>query len=94
MSNNQNSQTATTATTIGEQQPPQPQTQTQTQPSTTSALFAQLRSSIVEHSSGEFLRLKENESQVVTVLVRPDPDPAKATPRECRVLPILRISNG
>jgi hypothetical protein len=50
-------------------------------------LFAQLRTSIVEHSAGQYLRLKDGESHVVTVLVNYDPDhPQNSTPREEEVL--------
>jgi hypothetical protein len=50
-------------------------------------LFAQLRTSIVEHSVGQYLRLKDGESHVVTVLVNYDPEhPENSTPREEEVL--------
>jgi hypothetical protein len=46
-------------------------------------LFAQLRTKIAEHSSGQYLRLKDGESHVVTVLVNYDPEhPENSTPRE------------
>jgi hypothetical protein len=54
---------------------------------TTQPLFAQLRTSIVEHSVGQYLRLKDGESHVVTVLVNYDPEhPENSTPREEEVL--------
>jgi hypothetical protein len=50
-------------------------------------LFAQLRTSIVEHSAGQYLRLKDGESHVVTVLVNYDSqNPENSTPREEEVL--------
>jgi hypothetical protein len=53
----------------------------------TSPLFRQLRSSITEHSAGQFLRLKDGESVVVNVLVNYDAtNPANNTPREEEVL--------
>ena len=53
----------------------------------TTNLFTQLRSSIVEHSGGQFLRLKDGESQIVTVLVHVDGNnPENTTPREEQVM--------
>jgi hypothetical protein len=50
-------------------------------------LFAQLRTAVVEHSAGQYLRLKDGESHVVTVLVNYDPEhPRNNTPREEEVL--------
>jgi hypothetical protein len=50
-------------------------------------LFAQLKSSIVEHSAGQYLRLKDGESAIVNVVVNYDPtNPQNSTPREEEVL--------
>ena len=65
-----------------------PNTTTNTNTNTTttntiSPFFTQLRTSIVEHSAGQYLRLKDGESHVVTVLVNYDPEhPENSTPRE------------
>jgi len=55
------------------------QTQTE-QPQTQSQLFTQLRNAIVEHSAGHYLRLKDGESQVVTVEVKYDPNNSENWP--------------
>ncbi len=50
------------------------------------SIFSQLKDSIIEHSGGPYLRLKDGESQIVTVIVGRDPnDPEKITPREEQV---------
>lgn len=45
-------------------------------------LFARLREKIIEHANGPFLKLKDGQSAVITVLVRDSPNPVEESPRE------------
>lgn len=62
---------------------PEIQERNEIQMQQTNNIFAGLKAAIAEHSSGGYLRLKDGQSAVVTVLVdQTNPDPAKRTPRE------------
>jgi hypothetical protein len=62
------------------------QQQTQPNKEETDQLFDDLKESIVEHGGGNYLRLKDGETAVVTVAVHYDPDPEKRQPREEKVM--------